>query len=104
MRLSRHFPSAITVTALAAIVIAGTLIKSPRVKAQNDVERQESRIERGFEIAPVPLNLKGKNRELVGLGSYLVNAVALCNDCHSAGPESAYAPGGNPYFKGVPPQ
>jgi hypothetical protein len=52
----------------------------------------------------VPLNLKGRNRELVGLGSYLVNAVASCNDCHSAGPETAYAPGGNPYFKGNPPQ
>ena len=98
MRLSRHFPSAITVTALAAIVIAGTLIKSPRVKAQNDVERQESRIERGFEIAPVPLNLKGKNRELVGLGSYLVNAVALCNDCHDAGPRTQFEPGENPFF------
>jgi hypothetical protein len=26
-------------------------------------------------IAPVPLNMEGKNPELVGLGSYLVNAV-----------------------------
>jgi hypothetical protein len=63
-----------------------------------------SRIRRGLEIAPVPLNLAGKDVRLVGLGSYLVNAVASCNDCHSAGPATEYAPGGNPYFKGNPPK
>jgi hypothetical protein len=51
----------------------------------------------------VPLNLEGKDRDLVGLGSYLVNAVASCNDCHSAGPETQYSPGGVPFFKGNPP-
>ena len=34
-----------------------------------------SRIVRGYQIAPVPLNLHGKDLELVGLGSYIVNAV-----------------------------
>lgn len=62
-----------------------------------DTER-DSRIERGFAIAPVPLNLQGKNRALVGLGSYFVNAVADCNGCHSAGPTTEYGRGGNPYF------
>jgi hypothetical protein len=61
-------------------------------------ENNESRIERGFEIAPVPLNLAGKNRALVGLGSYLVNGVAGCADCHSAGTRTEFAVGGNPYF------
>jgi hypothetical protein len=64
----------------------------------------DSRIRRGFEIAPVPLNLRGKDRQLVGLGSYLVNGVASCNDCHSADPSTEYAAGGNPYFKGNPPK
>ncbi|MGH8137895.1 MAG: hypothetical protein ACREVV_06840 [Steroidobacteraceae bacterium] len=58
----------------------------------------------GYEIAPVPLDLKGRDRFLVGLGSYLVNAVADCNGCHSAGPATQYARGGDPYFKGSPPQ
>jgi len=62
------------------------------------------RVRRGLEIAPVPLSLAGKDLRLVGLGSYLVNAVASCNDCHSAGPATEYAPGGNPYFKGNPPK
>jgi hypothetical protein len=64
----------------------------------------EGLVRRGIEIAPVPLNLKGKDIRLVGLGSYLVNAVASCNDCHSADPTVEYAPGGNPYFKGNPPK
>jgi len=44
----------------------------------------ESQIQTGFAINPVPLNLQGKNRALVGLGSYHVNAVVGCNDCHTS--------------------
>ena len=54
----------------------------------------ERRIERGFDIAPVALDLKGKNPALVGLGSYIVNAQAACNDCHTRPP---YAEGGDPF-------
>jgi len=32
------------------------------------------------------------------LGSYLVNPSGGCNDCHSAGPQTEYLPGENPYF------
>lgn len=60
----------------------------------------ESVIKRGFEIAPVPLNLRGKNRALVGLGSYNVNAQGGCSDCHTNPP---YAAGGDP-FAGEPEQ
>ncbi len=35
---------------------------------------RDPRIRRGFEIAPVVLNLEGRDCGLVGLGSYLVNA------------------------------
>ena len=52
----------------------------------------------GYKIAPVPLNLHGKNRALVGLGSYIVNAQGGCNDCHTKPP---YADDGNP-FAGQP--
>lgn len=60
-----------------------------------------SRIKRGYEIVPkgVTLDLRGKNRALVGLGSYFVNTEG-CNDCHTH-PE--FAPGGNP-FLGEPEQ
>jgi hypothetical protein len=43
----------------------------------------ESEVQRGFEIAPVPLDLAGKNRSLVGLGSYYVNGVSDCVGCHT---------------------
>lgn len=43
----------------------------------------ESKVQQGFEISPVPLDLRGKNRALVGLGSYIVNAQGGCNDCHT---------------------
>jgi hypothetical protein len=49
----------------------------------------------GFAIAPVPLHITDQNRTLVGLGSYLVNAVGGCNDCHTNPP---YAAGGNPFL------
>src|SRR6185369_7364494 len=67
--------------------------------AANADELSDSIIQRGFEIAPVPLNLKGKNRALVGLGSYIVNTGG-CNDCHT---NPSYAAGGDP-FAGEPEQ
>ena len=64
--------------------------------AETEGDDSESKIQKGLAIAPVRLNLVGKNRALVGLGSYLVNAAGDCNGCHS-GPPSHFAPGGDPY-------
>jgi hypothetical protein len=84
--------------ALAA-ALAGVAVTGSRLEATDgDREGDAAKIQRGFEIAPVPLNLEHKNRALVGLGSYIVNAVGECNGCHSAGPQTQFAPGGNPYF------
>ncbi len=83
--------------AIAVVVLAGMLISATRGKADGD--NSESRIEQGFDIAPVPLDLHGKNRALVGLGSYLVNGPGDCNACHNAGPgNNQFLPGGNPFF------
>jgi len=60
-----------------------------------NVGSDDARIRKGFEIAPVHLNLEGLDPNLVGLGSYIVNAQAVCNDCHSC---PSYAPGHNPYL------
>jgi hypothetical protein len=86
-----------------ALILVGTLATFVRTQADERGPEDQSRVERGLDIAPVPLNLQGKDRDLVGLGSYWVNAVAGCNDCHSKSPPLEYAPGGNPYFKGSPP-
>jgi hypothetical protein len=99
MRPKTFIKAAGIVTAFGAIVLAGMFGSSRRVRAiGDDDESSESKIRQGFEIAPVPLNLDGKNRALVGLGSYIVNAQADCNGCHSAGPATEFAPGGNPCF------
>ncbi len=60
-----------------------------------DSDRSESRIQQGLRIAPVKLDLAHKNKAMVGWGSYLVNAMGSCADCHSC---PTYAPGHNPYF------
>jgi hypothetical protein len=89
--------AAATAAAFVGIVLAGIVFSSTRLRA-HDQDDEDSEVRIGFEIAPVHLNLAGKNRELVGLGSYIVNAQADCNGCHSAGPATEFAPGGNPYF------
>ena len=55
----------------------------------------EAKVRNGLAIAPVPLDLRGKNRALVGLGSYIVNAQADCGGCHS---NPLYAQGGDPHL------
>jgi hypothetical protein len=86
--------------ATAVAVITGIVAFSVKGTAASGDDETESKIKRGFDIAPVQLNLTGKNRALVGMGSYLVNAVGDCNGCHS-GPSGEYAAGGDP-FQGQP--
>lgn len=89
------------VVILAAFTLTVMSIKAPRAHAHDDDD--QSRIRIGLEIAPVPLNLEGKDIAKVGLGSYLVNAVGDCNGCHSSNAPPLYlypySTGGNPYFK-----
>jgi hypothetical protein len=93
-------------TGVAAVPLSGYADETGAGSDQDAKgERSDAaRAEIGYDIAPVPLNLVGRDRFLVGLGSYLVNAAGDCNGCHSAGPNTEYARGGNPYFKGNPPQ
>jgi hypothetical protein len=60
-----------------------------------------ARARRGLEISPVPLALDGKSgreRMLVGLGSYIVNAASDCAGCHGGPP--AFLAGGTPFSLG----
>jgi hypothetical protein len=79
--------------AAAVLVAAGITAAVVVLPAQG-----ESKIQRGTDVAPVPLNMKGLNPALVREGSYIVNAHGGCNDCHTA---PSYAPGGDP-FAGEP--
>jgi hypothetical protein len=104
MNVKRIFMLVAMEATVALAVGMGGLSGISRAYADDDdADGEQARIRRGFEIAPVLLNMEGKNYRLVGLGSYLVNAVGSCNICHSAGPATEYTPGGNPYHKGSPP-
>ncbi len=62
-----------------------------------NAENGNSRVQQGLAIAPLPLNLRGRNLALVGLGSYIVNAQGDCNGCHTVNFDP-FLPGGNPFF------
>jgi hypothetical protein len=72
MTAMRMIKPAGAVAAVALLGLAGMSITSPRVEADSD--EPDSRIQIGFDIAPVKLNLAGLDRALVGVGSYIVNA------------------------------
>ena len=88
--LAKHFHRLIVLAAAATLF----LIYPAQSRAQFDPVR----VKQGLAIAPVPLNTHGKDLNWVGWGSYLVNAGGDCNGCHSAGPATQYAKGGNPYM------
>ena len=104
MRSQQIVNTAGAAVTLGVIVMGGMLITTPRVHADdNGQESQDPRVAIGLKIAPVKLNLDGKDRDLVGLGSYIVNAQADCNGCHNSpdlGPE--FLPGGDPYLNQHP--
>jgi hypothetical protein len=87
----------VAVPLLSAAVVLGTgwLFHAPAINAQATVTYDEAAVQKGLDIAPVPLNLVGKDRNQVGYGSYLVNALGGCNDCHT---NPSYTPEGDPFM------
>ena len=82
--------------ALALVALMGLSIPAVnalRVEAhQAPLPRDE--VARGLALSPVPLRFTRRQRELVGRGSYLVNAQGGCNDCHT---NPSYVKGGDPF-------
>ncbi len=81
------------------LLVLGLLTHSSLGRAQQpavDPETQ-AKILKGFQIAPVPLNMGQLDPNLVGYGSYLVNTGG-CNDCHSPSAQVEYTATGNPFF------
>jgi hypothetical protein len=92
-------------TGVFAACLGGAVLAASQDRdgRQQGVAGEASRIRIGFGYAQqqgIKLDLKGRNPALVGLGSYLVNAVGGCNDCHTAPPYTS-----DPYaFLGAPKQ
>ena len=93
----KKFLVTLTLLVIAAFALMTVDIGKGDARGDDDFE---SRARIGLRIAPLPLNLEGRDAELVGYGSYLVNAVVDCNGCHSI---QEYATGGDP-FLGQPKQ
>jgi hypothetical protein len=80
---------------LIALICAAGFVSSAHSQLGEQEKDEVREVRIGLAIAPVPLNLKGRNVHLVGLGSYIVNAQSACADCHSC---PTYAVGHNPYL------
>jgi hypothetical protein len=97
---SAYGTSALAAAALTAVLVLAILSPVNVVAGQGNGQQdgaEGSKIQEGFAIAPVPLDLDGKNKALVGLGSYIVNGQGDCNSCHAnAAPD--FILGGNPYL------
>jgi len=84
---------------LVAALIGSAAVSVSAANFLRDFLDSENPVKRGYAIVPpgVVLNLADKDRQLVGLGSYVVNTSG-CVDCHS---HPTYSPGGDP-FRGEP--
>ena len=102
--LKRNVRKTVTTgAAFAAVLTLGmSLLPSPG-RADNDnngSQDEKQMIQTGLSVAGsigINLNTRGKDPDMVGLGSYLVNVVADCNGCHSI-PQTSFTATGNPYL------
>ena len=93
----RSFRMPTTLFAGAAVAFGTWAFLNPSsAKAQTVPAYEATRVAKGLAIAPVPLDFTGKDKDQVGYGSYLVNAIGGCNDCHT---NPNYKDGNDP-FKG----
>lgn len=84
-----------TILLLGAVACGTGVLLVPRhALAQSTPTYNAAAAAKGLQIAPVPLDFAGRDRNQVGYGSYLVNAVGGCNDCHTNPP---YSPESDPY-------
>jgi hypothetical protein len=108
MTRKQIFSAVAAATTFVAIVLAGMSFSSTRVRAQTPAPAFdfEALVAAGLKIAPVKLSYNNypAERDLVGLGSYIVNAQGDCNGCHNSpdlGGEFV-VPTGMPYFLSPP--
>lgn len=101
MNVTSYLKATAGVSAAVLLTISALHLSSIRAQAddnsQGDNEQSLSQI--GLSIAPSFINMAGKNPELVGLGSFIVNAQADCNGCHGSNPASEFNAGHNPFFR-----
>src|ERR1700720_1250353 len=90
--------------AFVAVLVLGLSVVPSRGRAANDnngAQDEKQMIQIGLTVAltsGIQLNMVGKDPDMGGLGSYLVNVGGDCNGCHAPDPSVEYTPPGNPYL------
>jgi hypothetical protein len=85
MTVKQIVNAAVTLSTAGIITFACMQLGSKKVHA-DDKDSDQDLAAIGLSIAPVQLDLDGKDQTLVGLGSFIVNAQADCNGCHNSSP------------------
>src|SRR5579872_3633774 len=89
--------AAVAVSAAGVVAFVGMHLASGNpLSDQPDTE--QSLVAIGLSIAPDFIKMEGKDRNLVGLGSFIVNAQADCNGCHGSDPANEFLPTNNPFL------
>ena len=90
------FSTTLLASTMIVPVMLGQIMLGQTTVGQTPLD--PAKVQQGMKIAPVKLNMQNLDPNMVGYGSYLVNAGGDCNGCHSDGTATQYAKGGNPYF------
>ncbi|MEI6667392.1 MAG: cytochrome C [Acidobacteriota bacterium] len=93
-----HSSRTAVVVCSVGVVLGTSLLIAASVRGDVDRDEKENRVHIGLAASPIPPDLTGRDRNLVGLGSYLVNVSGDCNGCHTSVENSPYLPGGNPFM------
>ena len=99
-------------TLIAAAVVAfvaGGMLAAPNAghafNDNNSAQDEKEMIRIGLDVAAstgIRLDMRNKDSDMVGLGSYIVNVAVDCNGCHTRDPATQYLPTGNPYLRSPP--
>ena len=102
MKVTKTVKAALLALGIAGVTTFVAVHLSPKARAQEKADSEQSQIAIGWRIAPSFINAQGKDHALVGLGSFIVNGQADCSGCHGSDPANAYLPTNNPYFLSPP--
>ena len=83
MHVRRTLSGSAALLLAAAAVITVSSRSSQAANDQNPTQDEKLKIQIGQQTAPVNLTLNKKDADTVYLGSYIVNVVAGCSDCHT---------------------
>lgn len=95
-----HEPTLKAITAVCtatSLILIGMQLNSVKVHADQP-DNDENLAQIGRNIMPDFINTQGKNPNVVGLGSFIVNAQADCNGCHGSDPTNEFVSGHNPFL------